>query len=82
MPFLGARGAIGVLLAATDVCVLTSLLEGLSNSPVEAMSVGIPVISTEFPGVDEVVADRREGFVGPLGAVEAMATAAVRLLDA
>jgi glycosyltransferase involved in cell wall biosynthesis len=78
--FLGLRDDIGDLLAATDVCVVTSPREGLANSLVEAMSVGVPVISTDYTGVEEVVSDDVEGFVVPRDDAEAMAARVVLLL--
>lgn len=79
--FLGVRSDIADILAATDVCVITSPREGLANSLVEAMSVGVPVISTEYPGVEEVIENNQEGFVVPQSDVDRMASAVVRLLD-
>lgn len=78
--FLGLRDDIGDLLAATDVCVVTSPREGLANSLVEAMSVGVPVISTDYAGVDEVLSNDVEGFVVPRDDAEAMAAQVVLLL--
>ena len=78
--FLGIRDDIGDLLVATDICVLTSPLEGLPNSLVEAMSVGVAVISTGYPGVEEVLADGEEGFVVPRDDDEAMAKRVIRLM--
>lgn len=78
--FLGIRTDIGDLLAATDVSVLTSPLEGLANSLVEAMSAGVPVISTDYPGVDEVFDDGKEGFVVPLDDEGRMAARVLALL--
>lgn len=78
--FLGIRSDIPDLLGATDLVVLTSHYEGLPNVLIEAMSAGVPVISTDFAGVEEVLSDDVEGFVVPRDDAEAMAARVVRLL--
>jgi glycosyltransferase involved in cell wall biosynthesis len=79
--FLGLRGDVPDLLAATDVSVLTSDFEGLANALLEAMSVGLPVVTTDYPGVEEIITDRQEGFVVPREDAQTMAEAICRLLD-
>jgi len=71
--FLGDRSDIPDLLAATDVFVLSSHHEGSPNALIEAMSVAVPVVSTDWVGVDEVVTDGHEGFVVPRDDAEAIA---------
>jgi len=79
--FLGWRSDIPDVLAATDISVLTSDYEGLSNSVVEAMCAGKPVISTDYPGVDEIVRDGVNGFVVPRRDATAMAEKVCLLLE-
>ena len=54
--------ALDVMHAADVVC-LTSAVEALPMSVLEAMSVARPVIATAVGGVREVVARRRDGIV-------------------
>ncbi len=79
--FLGNRSDIPDILAATDISVLSSHYEGLANVLLEAMCVGVPVLSTAYPGVDELVTDGQEGFVVPLGDAEALAGRMCDLLE-
>ena len=79
--FLGARRDIPEILRASDVCVLTSDYEGVPNTVLEAMAVGVPVVTTAFPGADRVVTHGREGFLVPLQQPEAMARRLACLLD-
>lgn len=79
--FTGNRPDIEDVLAATDISVLTSDFEGFPNVLIEAMSVGICVVSTDYPGIDELITDGREGFVVPRNNAGAMASKICQLLD-
>src|SRR5262249_29176632 len=52
-------------LRAADIFVLPSLSEGLSNSTLEAMAVGLPVVVTDVGGNREIVEHGVSGFVVP-----------------
>ncbi len=64
---LGAQDRIPELLNALDVYLLPSLSEGISNSLLEAMSTGLPVIATETGGNPEVVVNGNSGLLFPVG---------------
>ena len=66
-------------LRRSDIFVLPSLTEGLSNAGVEAMGCGLPVVLTDVGGAREAVADGVEGFVVPLWDVPALSEALLRL---
>lgn len=53
--FLGKREDACALLSLADICVLPSLSEGMSNSILEYMSAGKPVIATNVGGNPELV---------------------------
>ncbi len=78
--FLGYRYDIPELTAAADVCVLTSLKEGIPRSLVQAMAVGVPVVATDVKGTREVVVDGQSGFLVPLHDAAALAERLERLL--
>lgn len=59
----GERTDIPELMQAMDVFVLPSLGEGISNTILEAMSCGLPVIATNVGGNVELV---KEGITGQL----------------
>jgi len=59
--FLGARDDVADLLRHFDVFVLPSLAEGISNTILEAMASGVPVIATAVGGNVELVADGTTG---------------------
>jgi len=70
--------AVDVMHAADVVC-LTSAVEALPMSVLEAMSVARPVIATDVGGVREVVADGETGLVISTHRLEEMADALVGL---
>ena len=77
--FLGSRRDIPDLLAACDVFVLPSLIEGLPLSVLEAMAAARPVVATRVPGTDEAVVDGETGLLVPPRDPEALAHA-IRLV--
>jgi colanic acid/amylovoran biosynthesis glycosyltransferase len=62
-----------------DVFLLTSLTEGISNAALEAMSCGLPVVTTDSGGMREAVTDGIEGFVVPIMDPNAVAAALEKL---
>lgn len=78
----GLRRDVPELLALLDVFLLSSTLEGLARTVVEALAMGIPVVSTPAGGVPEVVIDSVTGRLVPFADPEALAQATLALLDA
>ena len=71
--FLGARSDIPELLAAMDLFALTSHNEANPVSILEAMSVGLPVVSTRVGSIHESVQDGKTGFLDEPGDAAALA---------
>lgn len=65
--FVGHRSDAGQLLSAFDVLWNGSLYEGQSNTILEAMSCGVPVIASDIPGNRDLVQDDHTGYLFPLG---------------
>lgn len=57
----GEREDVPDLLAAADVGILTSKSEGLSNTILEAMSCGLPMLATDVGGNGELIEEGRNG---------------------
>lgn len=72
---LGHRDDIPNILAAADVFVITSTMEGLCTSLLDAMAVGVPVVGTAVGGIPEVIEDGRSGCLVPPGDTNALAKA-------
>lgn len=53
--FLGHRDDTGDVLDALDVFVVSSGREGLSNSMLEALAAGVPVVSTRVSGAEDAL---------------------------
>ena len=66
---------------AFDIFVLSSLREGLPNSILEAMALGVPVVTTDVAGAKELVVDGEAGFVVPQQSPVQMANRVLELLD-
>jgi glycosyltransferase involved in cell wall biosynthesis len=79
--FAGYREDIPELLASFDLFVLPSRSEGFGRVNLEAMAMGIPVISTNVGGIPEVVEDGVTGILVPPGNSNALSHAIMRLLD-
>jgi len=79
--FVGIRHDVHRWLAAADVFCFTSDYEGFPNAVLEAMLAGVPVATTAFPGVEEVVTDRITGCIVPRNDEKAMAHTVETLLD-
>lgn len=71
----GTRGDTPELLNAFDVFVLPSLAEGISNTILEAMATGLPVIATDVGGNPELVLPGSTGVLVPRGDPAALARA-------
>jgi glycosyltransferase involved in cell wall biosynthesis len=63
--YTGFRERVRPYWALLDVMILTTLAEGLSQAILEAMGLGIPVISAEVGGTPEVVKHGVNGFLFP-----------------
>lgn len=77
----GERNDVPDVLRGLDVFVLPSLAEGISNTILEAMASGLPVIATNVGGNPELITDGKTGQLVPGGDVEAMAAALIAYAD-
>jgi len=78
--FTGFRLDVPKMLSSLAVSVLPSLKEGLSNSLLESMAAGIPVVATNVGGNPEVVIDGETGLLVPAKNPAALSEAICRVL--
>lgn len=73
----GERNDVAVIMGSLNCFVLPSLAEGISNTILEAMASGLPVIATDVGGSGELVVDGETGKLVPPDDSDAMARAIV-----
>ncbi len=81
LTFLGDRKDVPALLAALDIFVWLSRGEGMPHVIAEAGAAGLPVIATQDNGTLEQIEDGMSGLFVPHEAPDAVARAAIRLID-
>lgn len=79
--FLGKQGAIEELLSISDLFLLPSSNESFGLAALEAMSLEVPVISTNAGGIPEVNIHGETGFLSKIGDVDDMAKNAKYILS-
>ena len=77
--FLGRVDDVPALLRCAGLLVLSSRLEGISLTLLEAMARGLPVVATHVGGNPEVVVDGVTGRLVPSQSPEALASAMLEL---
>ena len=75
----GERSDVPDVMRGLDCFVLPSLAEGISNTILECMASGLPVLATGVGGNAELVVAGTTGDIVPAGDVEALATGLVRM---
>lgn len=78
--FTGLRKDVPEILAAAAVSVLPSISEGISNTLLESMAAGVPVVATRVGGTPEVIRDGEQGLLVPPGDPQAIADATLAVL--
>lgn len=79
---MGSTQNVKKELLNTDIFVLSSNYEGLPNSLMEAMAVGVPSISTNCPtGPKDLIDDNVNGLLVATGSKEELVAAMSRLAD-
>ena len=79
--FWGQQMDTARFFSAVDVFAMSSVSEGLPMSLVQAMSLGLPAVTTDVGGMAEVLRLSGSGLLAPVGDARAMADAIVRLAE-
>jgi glycosyltransferase involved in cell wall biosynthesis len=80
--FHGYHEDVIPFLRTANVFVLSSYVEGLSNTLLEAMAVSLPVVATRISGSEDIVIDGETGLLVPSGDAASLAQALSELLEA
>lgn len=78
--FLGKQEHVHEIIPGTDLFLMPSENESFGLAALEAMSCGVPVVTTNAEGIPEVVKDGETGFLSGIGEIDKMAADSVRLL--
>jgi len=78
--FLGNQGRVEAILPLSDLFLMPSEEESFGLAALEALACGVPVIGTSGTGLTEVIEDKVNGYLLPVGQTTAMAEAGIGLL--
>lgn len=79
--YLGQQNNIRHILSQSDIFVLPSYREGLPRTSMEAMSMGLPIVTTDVVGCRETVDEGVNGFLVPPQNTQALADAIEKLIS-
>jgi glycosyltransferase involved in cell wall biosynthesis len=79
--FLGRQKSVESVITGFEIGVLTTYTEGISNSVMEYMALGKPVVATDGGGTSELILNGEQGFLVPPSDPESVAEKIELLLD-
>ena len=83
--FTGRQSAVEAIIQTFDIGILTTNTnrhyEGISNSILEYMAMGVPVIATDGGGTNEIVVDGETGYIIPPDSEEKLTEKILFLMD-
>ena len=79
--FLGKQNHVERLIPLAHVALLPSELESFGLAALEAMACGVVPVATNVGGVPELITPGEDGFLEPVGDIEAQAARVVALLS-
>ncbi len=69
------------LYRSADVMLNTSRVDNMPNALLEAMSAGVPIVSTDAGGIPYMVEDNKTALLNPIGDWKGIAESAIQLLE-
>lgn len=78
---LGVKSDVESYIGIMDVCVLSTFTEGISNSILEYMALGKPVVATSGGGTNEIIVNNKTGFLVEVSNHEDLADKIQQLLN-
>lgn len=77
----GKCNTLGNVLPKAEIFALSSDYEGMSNALIEAMYVGVPVVTTAVSGTKELIDNGKNGYIVPVGDEKAFTEALMTLVE-
>ena len=68
-------------LKKSKIFCLSSIYEGMSNALVEAICVGLPIVTTKVSGTEELIKNGENGFIVNIGDKDSMAKALTKIIE-
>lgn len=65
----------------SKIFCLSSIYEGMSNALVEAICVGLPIVTTKVSGTEELIKNGENGFIVNIGDKDSMAKALTKIIE-
>lgn len=79
--FCGYTNVVEQYLSAMDVYVLPSYREGFGSAAIEAQAMGLPVIVTDIPGLNEAMIPDETGIIVKKADVDSLLSAMLRIKE-
>lgn len=79
--FLGKRSDVLEILKISDIFVLPTFYEGMSNAIMEAMASGLPVITTDIDVNKDLIRNNYSGFLVPVANSEKIEKKLIELIE-
>jgi N-acetyl-alpha-D-glucosaminyl L-malate synthase BshA len=79
--FMGKVDHVNEKLSLCDLMLLPSEMESFGLAALEAMACEVPAVATTVGGIPELIEHGRNGFLAPVGDIDAMAKYAIELLS-
>ena len=79
--FLGGCNDVPAFLKNADVFIMTSHYEGMPMAMLEAMSTGLPIVSTDFQGISDVVIHEDSALISEVDDAVAFAENMLRIMQ-
>jgi glycosyltransferase involved in cell wall biosynthesis len=79
--FLSNRTDIAEILSISDIFTLPTEKEGMSNAIIEAMIMGVPIITTDIPANRDVLENKKTGILIPVNNIDSL-TEKIKILMA
>ncbi len=79
--FLGHRTDVAQLMPHFDCLWNASLYEGQSNTILEAMQAGVPVIASDIPGNRDLIEHEKTGMLFPVGELGPLVQATLKVMN-